>query len=72
MLNIASQRMALNSFQLFLTQVQSAPEVLKTRVLQIIFDMLMVHEADFMGRGGAGVGVDLHPITKSTYLFGGG
>ena len=64
--------MALNSFQLFLTQVQSAPEVLKTRVLQIIFDMLMVHEADFMGRGGAGVRVDLHPITKSTYLFGGG
>ena len=41
--------MALNSFQLFFSQVQSAPEVLKTRVLQIMFDMLMVHEADFLG-----------------------
>lgn len=47
--------MALNSFQLFLSQVQAAPEVLKTRVLQIVFDMLMVHEGDFLGRGGVGV-----------------
>ena len=47
--------MALNSFQLFLSQVQSAPEVLKTRVLQIVFDMLMVHEGDFLGKGGIGV-----------------
>ena len=41
--------MALSSFQLFLSQVQSAPEVLKTRVLQIIFDILMAHERDFLG-----------------------
>ena len=47
--------MAVNSFQLFLSQVQSSPELLKTRVLQIVFDMLMVHEGDFMGRGGPGV-----------------
>lgn len=47
--------MALNSFQLFLTQVQSSPEVLKIRVLHIVFDMLMVHEGDFLGRGGIGV-----------------
>ncbi|KAF8437916.1 hypothetical protein L210DRAFT_3761543 [Boletus edulis BED1] len=47
-------RMALNSFsfQLFLPQVQSA--LLKTRVLQIVFDMLMVHEAVFLGKGGIG------------------
>lgn len=44
--------MALNSFQLFLSQVQSAPEVLKMRVLQIVFDILMVHEGEFLGREG--------------------
>jgi condensin complex subunit 3 len=47
--------MALNSFQLFLSQVQSSPKVLKTRVLQIVFDMLMVHEGDFLDRGAIGV-----------------
>jgi len=42
--------MALNSFQLFLGQIQTAPEVLKIRVLQIVFDILMVHESDFMNK----------------------
>ncbi|KAF9225668.1 hypothetical protein BS17DRAFT_777480 [Gyrodon lividus] len=51
---LIARRMALNSFQLFLGQIQAAPEVLKTRVLQIVFDILMVHEGDFMGRGGVG------------------
>ncbi|KAI0777818.1 nuclear condensing complex subunit [Trametes elegans] len=46
---LIARRMALSSFQLFLSQVQSAPEVLKTRVLQIIFDILMVHEGAFLG-----------------------
>lgn len=40
--------MAVNSFQLFLGQIQTAPEVLRVRVLQIVFDILMVHEADFL------------------------
>ncbi|EPS93226.1 hypothetical protein FOMPIDRAFT_1056181 [Fomitopsis schrenkii] len=48
-----AQRMALNSFQLFLGQVQAAPEVLKTSVLHIVFDILMVHEGDFLGPGSA-------------------
>lgn len=47
--------MALNSFQLFLSQVQAAPEVLKLRVLQIIFDILMVHDAEFLGKGNVNV-----------------
>lgn len=47
--------MALNSFQLFLGQIQSAPEVLKIRVLQIVFDILMVHEGEFLAKDGAGV-----------------
>lgn len=49
------QRMALNSFQLFLSQIQAAPEVLKLRVLQIVFDVLMVHDGEFLGRGSASV-----------------
>ncbi|KAH9921582.1 nuclear condensing complex subunit [Amylocystis lapponica] len=48
---LIARRMALNSFQLFLSQVQSAPEVLKIHVLQIVFDILMVHEGDFLGPG---------------------
>ncbi|KAF8124444.1 nuclear condensing complex subunit [Boletus edulis] len=42
-------RMALNSFQLFLPQAQSTPEVLKLCMLQIVFDMLMIHKPDFFG-----------------------
>ncbi|KAF8548053.1 hypothetical protein OG21DRAFT_814500 [Imleria badia] len=51
---LIARRMALNSFQLFLSQVQSSPEILKIRVLHIVFDMLMVHEGDFLGKGGIG------------------
>ena len=36
--------MALNSFQLFLSQVQTASEVLELHVPQVVFDVLMVHE----------------------------
>jgi condensin complex subunit 3 len=49
------QRMATNSFQLFLGQIQSAPGILKIRVLQIVFDILMVHEGEFLGKGSANV-----------------
>lgn len=44
-----SQRMALNSFQLFLGQIQNAQDALKVRVLQIVFDIIMVHEHEFLG-----------------------
>jgi condensin complex subunit 3 len=50
--------MALNSFQLFLGQIQTAPEVLKLRVLQIVFDILMVHENDFMNKESGAVGIN--------------
>ncbi|KAG1861260.1 nuclear condensing complex subunit [Suillus subluteus] len=49
---LIARRMALNSFQLFLGQIQTAPEVLKIRVLQIVFDILMVHENDFLNKEG--------------------
>ncbi|KAF9234461.1 nuclear condensing complex subunit [Melanogaster broomeanus] len=51
---LIARRMALNSFQLFLSQIQAAPEMLQTRVLYIVFDVLMVHEGDFLGRNGFG------------------
>ena len=42
--------MAVNSFLLFIGQIRPAtPEVLRIRVLQIIFDILMVHDRDFLG-----------------------
>ncbi|KAH8989792.1 nuclear condensing complex subunit [Lactarius hatsudake] len=53
---LITRRMALNSFQLFLSQVQTAPEVLKLRVLQVVFDVLMVHEGDFLANASVGGG----------------
>jgi len=47
--------MALNLFQLFLSQVQAVPEVLKLHVLQVVFDVLMVHEGDFLANASIGV-----------------
>jgi hypothetical protein len=50
-LNFSNQKnIALKSFQLFLSQIQTAPEDLKLKVLQIVFDMLMVYEKEFFGR----------------------
>ena len=54
-IGLIHQRMAINSFQLFLGQIQSAPGILKIRVLQIVFDILMVHEGEFLGKGSANV-----------------
>ncbi|TBU47907.1 nuclear condensing complex subunit [Dichomitus squalens] len=48
---LIARHMAASSFQLFLNQVAAAPEVLKLRVLQIIFDILMVHESVFLAPG---------------------
>ena len=46
---LIARRMALNSFQLFVSQVQGgAPEILKLRILQVIFDILMVHDKDYL------------------------
>ncbi|KAI9569794.1 hypothetical protein HD554DRAFT_2087429 [Boletus coccyginus] len=56
--------MAFSSFQLCLPQVRSSLEVLKTRVLQIVFDMLMVHEESFLGRGGIEVRSRLDGVVK--------
>ncbi|KIM86130.1 hypothetical protein PILCRDRAFT_816668 [Piloderma croceum F 1598] len=47
---LVAKNMALSSFQLFLSQVQTAPDELKLKVLQVIFDMLMVYDQEFFGR----------------------
>ncbi|RDB27802.1 Condensin complex subunit 3 [Hypsizygus marmoreus] len=47
---LIAKNMALSSFQLFLGQVQSAPEELKLRVLQVIFDLLITYDQEFFGR----------------------
>lgn len=47
--------MALGSFQLFLKQIQQSPEELKIRVLYVVFDVMMVHEGDFLGNPAVGV-----------------
>ncbi|EGO04008.1 hypothetical protein SERLA73DRAFT_102367 [Serpula lacrymans var. lacrymans S7.3] len=47
---LIAKNMALSSFQLFLSQVQGAPEGLKLKVLQVVFDLLMVYDKEFFGR----------------------
>ncbi|GLB42179.1 putative nuclear condensing complex subunits, C-term domain [Lyophyllum shimeji] len=47
---LIAKNMALSSFQLFLGQVQSAPEELKLRVLQVIFDLLIMYDQEFFAR----------------------
>jgi len=42
--------MALSSFQLFLSQVQSAPDDLKLKVLQVVLDLLIMYDQEFFGR----------------------
>ncbi|KAG6899482.1 hypothetical protein C0993_009846 [Termitomyces sp. T159_Od127] len=42
--------MALGSFQLFFGQVQNAPEEVKLRVLQVIFDLLIMYDEEFFSR----------------------
>ncbi|KAI3616327.1 condensin subunit cnd3 [Moniliophthora roreri] len=47
---LIAKSMAINSFQLFLSQVQSAHEELKLKVLKIIFDLLVMYDREFLGR----------------------
>lgn len=59
--------MAASSFQLFVAQIQSGPEAVKTRVLQIIFDVLMVHENEFLGQEGENVNPILDALLFCTF-----
>ncbi|THH30647.1 hypothetical protein EUX98_g3519 [Antrodiella citrinella] len=47
---LIAKNMAMSSFQLFLNQVQTASEELKVKVLQVIFDILMVYEEELLRR----------------------
>ena len=44
--------MAMNSFQLFLSQIKSNPEALRIKMLQIIFDILMSYDEELLGENG--------------------
>lgn len=46
---LIAKRLALSSIHLFFTQIPSSPEVLKISIIQVVFDMLMVHE-DILGK----------------------
>ncbi|KAF5378891.1 hypothetical protein D9615_006988 [Tricholomella constricta] len=41
---LIATRLAVNSIFLFVTQLMSSPEVLKPSLLQVVFDVLMVHD----------------------------
>ncbi|KAJ3509746.1 hypothetical protein NLJ89_g5062 [Agrocybe chaxingu] len=47
---LIAKSMALNSFQLFLSQAQNAPPELKVQVLRIIMDLLIMYDHEFFGR----------------------
>ncbi|CAL1698800.1 unnamed protein product [Somion occarium] len=47
---LIAKNMAMSSFQLFLSQVQSSSEDLKLKVLQVVFDILMIYEEDLLRR----------------------
>ena len=51
--------MAAQSLQLFFNQISGAPTQFKLRLLQVVFDVLMVHESDFLS---AGSGDNVSPI----------
>lgn len=59
------QTVAFNSFHMFIGQVQQSPEELKIRILQVIFDVFMVHENDFLANGNVGV----RDVLSSPLLF---
>ncbi|KAF8182055.1 nuclear condensing complex subunit [Pholiota molesta] len=47
---LIAKNMALNSFQLFLSQAQNSPPELKVQVLRIIMDLLIMYDQEFFGR----------------------
>ncbi|KAK0494637.1 nuclear condensing complex subunit [Armillaria luteobubalina] len=49
---LIAKNMALRSFQLFLSQIQNAPEELRLKVLQVVFDLLVMYEYEFLSRSG--------------------
>jgi condensin complex subunit 3 len=52
---LIARYMVLNLFQLFLSQMQTVPKVLKLRVLRVVFDVLMVHKGDLLANAGIDV-----------------
>ncbi|KAJ7104390.1 nuclear condensing complex subunit [Mycena belliarum] len=47
---LIAKSIAVKSLQLFLSQIQSAPAQLKTKLLQIVFDLMIVYDQQLWGR----------------------
>ena len=50
--------MAVGSFKLFLGQVQSAPESIRLKALQVVFDILMTYDKGLYGPAEAIVSIE--------------
>ncbi|EIM89256.1 ARM repeat-containing protein [Stereum hirsutum FP-91666 SS1] len=46
--SLISRDLAFGSFHLFMKQIPTSPEELKVRIIQVIIDVFMVHEVDFL------------------------
>lgn len=68
-LMVLAKRMALNSFQLFLQQYHPSPPSLKLRILQIVFDVMMTYESDFLGNSTVGVSCIFSDVDASILIF---
>lgn len=44
---ISVQNMALRSFQLFMGQIENAPDELKVQVLKVVLDLLIMYDQEF-------------------------
>jgi condensin complex subunit 3 len=53
--NSIHQQIALDSFGVFVHQVQAAEIDLRIKVLKIVFDLLLQHGIDFLAEKGHGV-----------------
>lgn len=59
-----SQELALDSFELFARQSQSTEGVLRVKLLQTLFDLLVLHGIDFGAERNFGV-----RVSRSSLLF---
>ena len=50
---ISVQNMALRSFQLFMGQIENAPDELKVQVLKVVLDLLIMYDQEFFKKSEA-------------------
>ena len=60
--------MASNSFGLFVQQVSAADDELQVKVVQILYDLLMVHDIETLVAGTLPVRPPLHPVLTTRLM----